>query len=1012
MNPSQAHTAKPSAAPTHKKSATEPKPETKRVLIEDWLPAAAIGVECMRERGSASALAPHTFLHVWWARRPLTVSRAAVLASLIPADFPHDIFERLIGFGRPSKQIVEIRRWMDTGVRVAGGFGYDRAFKRPMRDTDLSLAHAEMAKLWGGTPTVLDCMAGGGSIPLEASRIGVHALANEYNPVACCVLEATVDYPIRFGVDLAKKARSWGRKWIERIDERLGGYFPKHEYALVHAYIFARTVACPETGHQTPLVPDWHVLKPANHDQCDHRCLLAVPFVDKKTGEWTVDFKRGDKLRDKKPPRPTYENGKGVSLFSNLQIPSDYINAKAQAGEMSSTMYAVALKTNEGLKFITPGPEEEKAIARATAELKRVRTGWEKENVIPTEKVPEGDKTREALVRGFGHWADMFASRQLLCMGVLVEELKKLRKEILSVEGKDVADGVVHLLAFALDKFANHNCSLNRWETTRAVVKGKMDRHDFAFKPAYAEMAPCGAGNGVQWVIDNVTESFERISSLPRSDAAKAVEISFGSAVNLPTIADRSITAVVVDPPYADNVQYSELADFFYVWLKRTLGYRHSDWFGTYLCDHDEEAVVNITRNRKDKEQVKVARERAHKFYQNLMTASFRESHRILRDDGVLTVMFTHKKQEAWEALFQSLIDAGFRISATWPVKTESEHSLHQARKNAAQSTVLLVARKRSSSAPVGYFDASMQQEIRHEAQTSAERFKAEGLNPVDQLVGSFGPAMAVYSRYQEVRTDTGERVSVQEAIDQASQAVTNWRIEQLAARGLGEIDAESRFALLCWDVLGAAEFRFNEAHLLGKAVGMDIDQLIAAGLVEKEGDKVRMLSARDRRRSRPLEREEYEQGLFGPIPKGKKRNKKEDVLKVHPNDPGFRTALDGCHALALRYLEAGAAGAGVGSAKALVRQQNWNAQSPVARLMQALVEATPEALRHEKGKTSVAAKFPEFRAWHALMEPLFGFTAPDWTEQAPPQAMLALTPVDEEAELEISEDEDEETDE
>lgn len=156
-----------------------------RLLIEDWLPAAAIGVECMRERGSASALAPHTYLHVWWARRPLTVSRAAVLASLLPADFPRDVFERLLGFGKPGSELVETRRLMDLDYKVEGGFNCDRAFKHVIRDTDLVKAHQSASKLWGAEITVIDPMAGGGSIPLESARLGFHTLANEYNPVAC-----------------------------------------------------------------------------------------------------------------------------------------------------------------------------------------------------------------------------------------------------------------------------------------------------------------------------------------------------------------------------------------------------------------------------------------------------------------------------------------------------------------------------------------------------------------------------------------------------------------------------------------------------------------------------------------------------------------------------------------------------------------------------------------------------------------------------------------------------------
>lgn len=990
-------------------SAKRPAQESKlpRVLIEDWLPAAAIGVECIRER-STGQQPPDKRLHVWWARRPLTVSRAAVLASLLPADFPRDTFERLVGFGRPSQEVVEVRRLMDKGYQVDGGFGYDRAFKRPLRYQDLDEAHAAVASIWGDNVTVLDPMAGGGSIPLESARLGFASFSNEYNPVACSILEATVDYPFRFGEKLAEKTRKWGNVWGERVERRLARFYPPHRLAHIHAYIFARTVPCPDTQHPTPLVPDWHLLKPSNHSSCGAHCELAIPVVDKKGGTWRVRFRNGKEIRE--APRPTYSDGKGISLFKDYQIPADYIKAKAQAGEMKSALYVVALKANKGLSFQEPTDEDLKGLKDADRELAQIRDQWEKCNVVPTEMYPEVSCDERPRLYGMPRWADMFSPRQLLSMGAMLEELRKLGPEIIKAEGAQLGEAVIHLLAIALDKFSNHNCSLTRWETTSGVVKGKMDRHDYAFKPAYAELAACNAGLGTHWAIENVLEAYEEISKLSRHEAACPAEVSLGSATNLPQFGDRSITAIVVDPPYADNVQYSELADFFYVWLKRTQGYRRPEWFSTYLCEHDQEAVVNISRHRQDKEPVKVARARAHEFYQKLMTDTFRECKRILRDDGVLTVMFTHKKQEAWKALFDSLIQAGFKITATWPVKTESEHSLHQAKKNAAQSTVILVARKRPQGAGVGYFDSAMQHEIRDKARSTAQRLQEEMLNPVDQLVGSFGPAMEVYSRYDEVRTDTGEPVGVDKAIDEASDAVSKWRIEQLAAKGLEGVEAEGRFALLCWDVLGAAEFRFNEAKLLGHAVGMDVDQLVAAGLVSKSGDRIKMLSARDRRRERALEPDEIAQTLFGSITTPKRRTKKE-VLKVHPNDPQFRTALDSCHALALRYIEAKIDAAGIGSAKALVRQQNWNRDSAVAQLMQALVNAAPEAVRREKGKKSAAAMFPEFRAWHVLLEPLFGMTGPDWTEKAPPQGVLALqmgTSGGPEEEAESPEDEEE----
>jgi adenine-specific DNA methylase len=278
----------------------------------------------------------------------------------------------------------------------------------------------------------------------------------------------------------------------------------------------------------------------------------------------------------------------------------------------------------------------------------------------------------------------------------------------------------------------------------------------------------------------------------------------------------------------------------------------------------------------------------------------------------------------------------------------------------------------------------------------------------VDQLVGSFGPALEVYSRYGEVHTDTGEPVGVDRAIDEASDAVSTWRIEQLARRGLEGVEAEGRFALLCWDVLGAAEFRFNEAKLLGHAVGMDVDMLAAAGLVIRESEKIKILSAKQRRRDRPLEPDEQIETLFG-VERAGKRRRKADALKVHPNDPAFRTALDGCHALALRYLEAGGGAGGIGAARALARQQAWKSDSPEARLMAALLEAAPEAVRHEKGKKSAGALFPEFRAWHAVLEPLFGLPAPDWTEKRVLAPQFELLTSEEADEGESDEDEQEE---
>jgi putative DNA methylase len=979
-----------------------------RLLIEEWLPAQAIGVECMRER-STGQQPPDKRLHVWWARRPLVASRAAVLASLLPADFDRNCFERLLGFGISSSEIVRIRALMDLGVQVQGGFGYGRAFSNVLREPDLQQMHNAMVKLWGEPPTILDSMAGGGSIPLEAARLGLNVLANEYNPVACSVLESILDYPFRFGQVLAEKVRKWGRVWEQRAAERLAPFYPKEKLARVYAYIFARTVPCPDTGHPTPLAPNWYLRKPKNGLH-----IVAEPVIlNRDEGEWTIRVreigKEAGQLRH--PPQPTYGHGKGLSLFTQSVIPADYIKAMAQQGKMGIVLYAVATKATSRLEFRPTNLTDLKALRSAEKELERLRPQWESNNVIPTEDRYKGDCDR-SYIYGLTTWASLFSPRQLLSLGVLVEELDRLQPQILQMEGEDLGEAVVHLLAFVINKCTNYNSTLSVWHPYRSVVANTFSKHDFSFKATFAEMPTCVAGGGLRWAINNVTKAYEDLAKLSQVHSTNTVFLTQGSATSLLELDNQSVTAVVVDPPYADNVQYSELADFFYVWLKRTQGHRRPEWFSTYLCDHDEEAVVNISRHRDDgKLTAKKAKREAQAHYQQLMAETFEEAHRVLRNDGVLTVMFTHKQQSAWATLFQSLITAGFTITATWPVQTESQHSLHQAKKNAAQSTVLLVARKREPALPVppapsaaegstaegsgaegpgtgrAYFDDAMQAEIRQVAQVAAARLRDEGLNAVDQLVGAFGPAMEVFSRYDEVRTDTGDPVSVDEAIQTAADAVADWRVEQLAQRGLTGVDDESRFVLLCWDVLGAATFRFNEAMLLGRSVGMDVNSLIAAGLVTKKSANINLLSAKKRRRERAVQNVAEQMSFLESQRRGRRRGKR----KVHPNDEYFASAIDMCHALALRYEEAGGGQAGIGAARGMALQQGWNADGPCARLMEALVKAAPSAVRFSgEGKKKTAADdFPEFRAWHAMLKPLFGLEPPQWERPMEAQPTL-----------------------
>ncbi len=539
---------------------------------------------------------------------------------------------------------------MDTGVDVPGGFGAPRAFNAELREKDLAEAHAAANRFWGRSPTVLDPMAGGGSIPLECARLGFPTLANEYNPVACSVLEATVDYPVQFGPPLADLARKWGKVWEKRVAVRLARFFPAERLASVHAYIFARTVACPTTKFATPLVPDWHLLKPRGGV-----AVVAAPIVDKASGTWSTVIREvatgGDSIAA--PPPATYGSGKGVSLFTGEPIPSEWIKTQAQQGKMKSALYAVALKTPQGLIFRAPTLGDLQALDGAESQLAQWRADWEARNLIPTEEYPEITTDPRPRLYGMPRWADMFSPRQLLAFGVSMEELQALHPSILAEEGQALGEAVALLLAFSIDKLTNYNCVLSSWHTSHQVIRGIFDRHDFSFKSTFTEMAPIGAGNGLSWAISSCVDAYESLAKLSRSKELSPIELTQGSATALIHIADQSLDAIVVDPPYSDNVQYSELADFFYVWLKRSQGHRRPEWYASLLCESAEEAVKNDARFRTGKRTAKDAKVAAQSFYQGMMTKVFAEAHRVLRPEGVLTVMFTHKKQEAWESLFE-----------------------------------------------------------------------------------------------------------------------------------------------------------------------------------------------------------------------------------------------------------------------------------------------------------------------------------------------------------------------
>lgn len=922
-----------------------------RSLIEQWFPAATVGAESLRD-ASAAQKPPVNRLHVWWARRPLTASRAAVVGSLLPAwpsdeeaasdgraaairealeaefgdeERYHEWFVRALGIlGDPVAGRARIRAANELGVKLSGnGYGYARAFTVSPDDETVARIErlAGLRAHVGRSPVVVDPFAGGGSIPFEAARYGCSTIANELNPVAAAILEGTVDLPARLGPSFADAIDAWGGRWAKRVEERLDPFFPRAERGeSILGYIWAHTVPCPSTGLPTPLAPDlW--LSRGNGDD------TAVRLdVDREAGTITPDVVRGDEAAEA-GPRSTYKRGTGISVWTGEPFDGEYIRAQANAGRLGELLLAVSVTRpgTRGRLFRAPTDADREAVEAARAELERRLPAWEVADLVPNETRFVGPADRSAQY-GLRRASDLFAERQLLTAVTALEELVAVGGEARAELGDERGRAVALYLTFVLDKAVNFNGRLSSWIPQRSQMRSVFDRHDFAFKWTFAEFD--GAHSLLPWAVSQVVDAYAGIARLVHREQTMLAEerrasarILLGSATELP-LEDASVDAVVTDPPYYDNVMYGECSDYFYVWLKRALRDSWPEYTAQPLSDKEAEAVANPAlfrdvathagRGRRREGSVTAA-ELADRHYETLLARSFREAHRVLKPDGVLTVMFTHKRVDAWDTLGQALLDSGFAIHSSWPVHTEFEASLHQARKNAAASTIFLTCRKRESAEPAYWAD--LRGEVERAAEEAASRFAAQGIVGVDLTIATFGPVLSVLSRRWPVYTGqldadgNPEVLRPDVALDLAREKVASLKKRGLLAGRDVEFDRLTDWWLLAWSDFRAAEFPYDEARKLSLALHLDVEDVAARKLVVSRSGSVTLQTPAQRRTAGGLD----------------------------PDAASFPSEIDALHALMLLYEEEG-----LGSARAWLERTGRADDARFEALVRAALHAVP----------------------------------------------------------------------
>jgi putative DNA methylase len=751
-------------------------------------------------------------------------------------------------------------------VKLEGnGYGYARAFTvSPDEDTidrvkRLTALRADI----GDAIKVLDPFAGGGSIPFEAARYGCDTVANELNPVATAILEGTVALPADLGPAFANTIATWGARWSQRVQRRLAEFFPRPQGESIIAYVWAHTVPCPTTGRPTPLAPDfWLARGKAGRD-------VAVALeVDRPVGTYSLSVVEGPRAKQW-GDRSTYKQGAGESIWTEETFSGDYIRKMGVEGRIGQMLLAVSITRPKvkGRMFRAPNEADLAAVEAAEKELARRLPAWEVDDLVPHETIFEGKETKRSVDMGLTRWSDMFTPRQLLTNLTALEELREVVAEARTTFDEEEGRALGLYLALALDKACDYNGMLSSWHSSRTTVRNTFDRHDFAYKWSFAEFD--GAHSLFPWAVSQVEDAYEGIAKLAyrpaKLDAPERrdhVRVLRCSATSLP-MPDGSVDAVVTDPPYYDNVMYAECSDYFYVWLKRSLRDTWPQFTDLVLTDKEEEAVANPSlfkdvaaparRGRAKREGGKTAAELADARYEDLLTRAFKESHRVLKADGVLTVMFTHKRVDAWDTLGSALLDAGFSIDASWPIHTESEQSLHQAKKNAAASTIFLACRKREGSEPAYWAD--LRRHVECAAEDAARRFAEQGMTGVDLTIATFGPVLSVLSDRWPVHTGELDADGNPEVLrPDAALDLARERVATLKKRGLlggrdVEFDQVTDWYLLAWNDFAAAEFPYDEARKLSIATHLELDDLAKLHKVVKQGSgTVTLLTPAQRR--------------------------------------------------------------------------------------------------------------------------------------------------------------------
>ena len=814
----------------------------KKKLIEVALPLAVINAESAREKSIRHGH-PST-LHLWWARRPLAAARAVLWASLVDDPSAHPEL-----FPTEEDQLTERRRLFDVLERLV-------PWEASNDPRIIAEAQAEIERSCAGDlPKVLDPFGGGGAIPLEAMRLGLPTYTGDLNPVAVLIQRAMLEIPSRFAGmppvadglagsqglwegarGLAADVESYGRWMSDEARRRIGHLYPEvilsdgsRETPI--AWIWARTVKSPDPSWpgEVPLARSWTLsVGPGK------TTVWIDPVVDRDSKTISYEVRQGGT-----PPEGNVNRQGATCIATGAAMPFSYIRRQAQESGLGCVLLAVVAEGPRGRTYHSPQETDLVRVEPPELELGDVPVN------------PRDFKTR---IYGMTHWQDLFTSRQLTALSTFSELLVDVRKKIeveagsrgLPADTKRLRDGgmgptayadaVITYLAFVVDKCADYWSSICTWHNTGQKIRNTFGRQAIPMTWDFAETNPFSSSTGnwmamvdwevksIQWLVSSAARSGE---TAQRDARARIKEV--GTCL------------ISTDPPYYDNISYADLSDFFYVWLRRNLRDVWPDECATLLSPKGEELIANPYRAG--------SRQAANDHFEHGMEDVFREAAANADPRFPATVFYAFKATEStndgvtstgWETFLHGLLEAGYAITATWPIRTELSNRMIASGTNALASSIVLACRPREVSAPMasrGDFIGALKLEL----EPAVRILQQENIAPVDLAQSAMGPGISIYSRYARIVEADGSTMTIRSAL-----GLINDALSEVLGGEESEFDPDTRFALTWFEQFGHNPGKFGEADLLARAKNTTVDGVAEAGVVISRDGTVRLVERRE----------------------------------------------------------------------------------------------------------------------------------------------------------------------